>query len=213
MKKIKITENDLRLLILLGALLLLAASYFLIYTPNLAKMENVRTTNEAKAEQVKKLQGMLLKKQEETERMEEMKKNIEDIKACFPAMLTEEKAIYIMEQMEMASGIRVDSLSFNMENPYFMGDGVAIAGMQSQVSASFKGASYEEIKKAVEFINDYDDRMTIENLSCSYNEESNDLSGSLNINLYAMQGIGKVYEPPVILGIPKGLKNIFRNGD
>lgn len=212
MKKIKMTENDLRLLLLLVSLLLLAGSYFFFYRPKLSQAESLRISNAEKDSRVKELQGMLLRKQEEMERTEAMRQEIEEIKKVFPAGLTEEKAIYIMEQMEKEAGMEITSLSFQMESPYFTGDGVEIAGMVSQISLSFDKAPYKGIKKACDFINTYSDRMTIENLTCSYNETEQKLTGSMTINLYAMQGTGKVYEPPVIQSIPKGVKNIFRSG-
>lgn len=212
MKKIKMTENDLRLVILLTSLFLLAGGYFLAYLPNNTKKAEMQASNEQKEQRIKELQGMLLKKQEEIEMTEELSQEIEEIKEVFPAMLTEEKAIYIVDLLEKETGIEITSMSFNMENPYYMGDGVAIAGMQSQVGMSYENVSYGNLKKAISYINEYPDRMTIENLSCSYNEETNTLAGTIDVNFYAMQGTGKTYEPPVIMGIPRGVKNIFRNG-
>lgn len=213
MKKIKITENDMRLLMMLSALLLLVASYFLFYKPNLSKAEQIRTSNEEKELQVKELQGMLLHKQEEEKRIEQMRLEIEEIRTAFPARVTEEKAIYLMNEMEKASGIELTNLSFQMENPYFTGEEVAITGLVSQISLSFDKASYSGIKKATEFINASLDRMTVESLSLSYNQMENTLSGSMTVNMYAMQGTGREYEPPVILGVSKGVKNLFRNGN
>lgn len=61
MKKIKMTENDLRLVILLTSLFLLAGGYFLAYLPNNTKKAEMQASNEQKEQRIKELQECCLK--------------------------------------------------------------------------------------------------------------------------------------------------------
>lgn len=83
-------------------------------------------------------------------------------------------------------------------------------GMKSAVSISFK-TTYAGLKKAIDYINKNHDRMTIGELSATYDTDTGNLSGSMIINMYILNGSGiqKTYEPPNLDDIGTGKDNIF----
>lgn len=83
-------------------------------------------------------------------------------------------------------------------------------GMKSTVSISFK-TTYEGLKKAIDYINKNPDRMTIGDLSTTYDTATGNLTGGMTVNLYMLSGsaIQKTYEPPNMNDISTGRDNIF----
>ena len=69
--------------------------------------------------------------------------------------------------------------------------------------------TYDQLKKLVNFINVYPERMNIENITMGYNNETGLLQGTLTLNLYAVTGTSKEYIAPDISGLSMGQTNIF----
>jgi outer membrane murein-binding lipoprotein Lpp len=83
-----------------------------------------------------------------------------------------------------------------------------ITGYQTAITLNYQ-TNYEGLKKCVDYINRNEDKMTIHDLSASFDSSTGNLTGSMTINLYSITGTDKVYEEPEINGGRIGTKNIF----
>lgn len=70
-------------------------------------------------------------------------------------------------------------------------------------------SSYKGLKDFIRTINEDPDRKSIESLSVGYNSDTGNLSGSMEISMYALSGTGKEYQAPVVTGVTDGLQQIF----
>ncbi|MBQ3029319.1 MAG: hypothetical protein IJD26_09565, partial [Lachnospiraceae bacterium] len=69
--------------------------------------------------------------------------------------------------------------------------------------------SYDQLKKLIDFIHVYPERMNINSISINYNGETRKLQGNVTLNLFAVTGTGKEYVEPDISGLSLGETNIF----
>ena len=76
-----------------------------------------------------------------------------------------------------------------------------------QVTFSYTG-SYSELKKAIGFIEDYGERTTVNDITSTYDETTQDLTGSITLNMYTLSGTAQQYTAPSVSG-SIGNSNIF----
>ena len=79
---------------------------------------------------------------------------------------------------------------------------------RTQDTLSYKG-SYENLKKAVTYINGQTGRMTVENITMTFDSGSGGLTGTMTVNIYSMSGIGNQYSEPDAGTSTYGKKNLF----
>lgn len=68
-----------------------------------------------------------------------------------------------------------------------------------QVTFSYTG-SYAQMKRAIEFIEDYGERTTVNDITSTYDETTNNLTGSMTLNMYTLSGTAQEYKAPSVSG-------------
>ena len=76
------------------------------------------------------------------------------------------------------------------------------------VTFSFN-VSYSGLKKAVKYIEEYGERMTIDDISVAYDDSTGRLTGTMALNMYTMTGTPKTYLAPAIDNMKLGVANLF----
>lgn len=211
MKQKKISEREIKLLILLAALILLSVSYFGVFGHFSEAAEILETANVEDAATLSKLQTMAVREQEVRQETEDMKREKQEIIAKYPVDVPDEKAIYLVQELENASDAKVTSISFLMNNAVASTLWQLPQGYYDSLAITYE-ASYDSLKKWVLAVEQDTDRMTIPSVSAAYDEETGNLKGVITVNMYYLTGTGKEYEPPVITGVGKGTSDIFRSG-
>ena len=151
---------------------------------------------------------------------------------------TPEKTILFLANLSSTTGVSITSIEFgDTENPVVTGSSQkaesseetadsdiektsktdtedstkASSGEYSlseyQVMVSYTG-TYAELKKAINFIEDYGERITVNDLTATYDETTNLLTGSMTLNMYTLSGTDHKYTPPSVSG-SIGTSNIF----
>ncbi len=80
---------------------------------------------------------------------------------------------------------------------------------KAPVSYAFK-STYDGLKGMIDYVFAQNDKKSIEALSASFNTETGNLEGNLNMNMYYMVGSGKDHAPATIPSVPTGVSNVFR---
>ena len=230
MKKINLSNSELRLLILLLSLICLAGSYFLVFRKTVDKAVEIEELNEQKKTELATLEQMVGRQQEVEADTAEKNQLIEDIIAKYPSDLTTEKVITVVQKIEDNTKMHVSSISFLSDNA--IGDIATLTdstntgeteegaaqpadssgnvGYYTALSMNYD-ASYEDFKEMVAYINNMEDRVTISAISASYDNETDRITGVMTINLYYLTNTGKEYKAPDISGIGSGKENIFES--
>ena len=79
---------------------------------------------------------------------------------------------------------------------------------RTQDTLRYKG-SYENRQKAVTYINGQTGRMTVDNITMTFDSGSGGLTGTMTVNIYSMSGIGNQYSEPDAGTSTYGKKNLF----
>ncbi len=84
----------------------------------------------------------------------------------------------------------------------------SLSGYRETISITFR-STYEDFKKSLDYINNYKEKCNAGDITVSYDSETGNVSGSMNINMYHLIGKGINYVPPTIGDIKIGTDNIF----
>lgn len=117
MSKIKLSDSDKRLLVIFLAIVLVACSYFFIFTKGMSKAAEVEEKNAADRQTVQKMEAMEAGLPKVKAQIEKLKQKQADIIKKYPSDLTTEKVIYILQNMEDQANFEVTSISFLMDAP------------------------------------------------------------------------------------------------
>ena len=124
MKKISITDSEKKLLFIVLALAILAASYFFGFTKLNDAAAEVEKSNEKDATTVATLEGMVAKQAETERETKGYKDGIKAVIAKYPSNIKQDKAIYLVQELQDAIELDVGAIGFNMNKTVqkFSGD-------------------------------------------------------------------------------------------
>ena len=205
--------RQLRLVIGLLAAVVLFVTIRFGYSPVLEKADVVSLENQELEGKLAMLRADESNKDTLDKQLKASQAEIELIEKRYPSLITPEKSIKFVRDMEVSTGAKVKTISFNdPENIYTSSftneDGESILGYLAPLSIAYE-AGYDEFKAIVNYINGYGERMNVKELTASYNQETGVLTGTMLINRFSITGLGKEYEPPAIGGIKISTDNIF----
>ncbi len=103
------------------------------------------------------------------------------------------------EELQDASDAEVESQNSTSQIPVLY---------RTQVTMQFNG-TYAGLKEAVTYIAEQTGRMTLDNVSASYDTSTGNLTGTIVINMFSMSGTGSTYSEPDAGETAYGTDNIF----
>ena len=95
-----VSERDKMLLFVLGAILVLAAAFFFIFSPTMKKADEVKEENKELSAYVVELNQKIAHEDEKKQEIITFNNNRQDIMKKFPSGMTYEKAIAILADLE-----------------------------------------------------------------------------------------------------------------
>jgi len=196
------------------AVLIILAAYKFGYAPYIEKADKLKADNQALENRKKELTEKMSNRTMYVEGIETSDKIIDSILKKYGPGNTPEKTIMMIVDLCETVGVKINTISFSNESPFFQigektedRDSLRIMN-QSLTNISVVGG-YTQTKKFFDFINNYPERMTVNNFSSTYQRETGMLSSSVALNLYSVQDKNHEYVAPVIEDIDLGLLNIF----
>lgn len=117
MSKIKLSDSDKRLLVIFLAIVLVASSYFFVFSKGMSKAATVEEENDKDRATVQQMEQMEANLPVVEQNMEELKQKQADIIAKYPSNLTTEKVISILQSIEDNNDYHISEISFSMLTP------------------------------------------------------------------------------------------------
>ena len=225
-------ENLMMLMSLLLAVILLFAGGFLLYKTHALSVDNSKL--EKRVQRDTKLKKSEAEYEAETENLQA---ETDTLINRYGAGNTPEKTIMFLANMSSSTGIAVTSIEFgDSENVTVDEDGHRLSGAieapdpnaeesssdqedtkeagngeyylyKYQATISYTG-TYSELKKAIDFIEDYGERTTVNDITATYDDTTKKLTGSMTLNMYTLSGTEQEYTAPSVNG-SLGNANIF----
>lgn len=118
--KKKMSNRDKMMLFIFGAILIVAAAYFLVFAKMNEKKSALAAENATLSQEVSKLETMEAQKDSVLEETRQTQLNVADVLSKFPAEVRTEDAIYDLNDMyESISDVKIESESFNMNQLFY----------------------------------------------------------------------------------------------
>ena len=219
----KTSSKQLMLYVFLIGVIALVAVYFLVYKSYIDKAEALELTNVALNRRVAELKEYYDNMAMYNEEIELMQAEIRSILEPFPADVLEEDMIVLaLNTMKTAS---VSYTNLNVGDREALRDipaeTVQAAGMeeltQELIFVERQGVyvndtSYRSLKDIISTINNSDNRLAITNIMYSRNEDTGNLTGTIQVSFYSVIGTGREYVPQDLADYVSGLAELFGTG-
>lgn len=206
----------------LVGVLALVVVYVFVYLDFTQRTEELQKSNDDLRAVVNELEEYSTNMEAYKVEIEEIKAEISSIMDAYPADAREEDAI--MLAVELGERNTIDFDAINMEEkesvyavePYLV-TAAAIEGLDESLVFTQKHAvyvnqtTYTELKSVIQQIYESDNRIGIDNIVYTKNEEYGVLEGNIDIYFYSLAGTDKEYEAPDIAEYPKGTSDPFRS--
>ncbi len=222
--KIKISDDNLKLILIV----LIVAIVGLAYMGN-TKIAEMNTKTEA---QITTLRSKYNDLQSKNSNKNNYMKDTDRNKALYTGImnkyangLDQEHIIMNLKIGENITGVWVKNVTLagvssvytfgnvTSSNPSRVGEKVYISdnvGVNSVLNISYEG-TYEQVKNFISYINEAEDKAKINNITLSYSESTNVVSGSMQLTQYGIVGSKREFEDLVLYNVSIGTENIFES--
>ncbi len=251
------SSRDKKLLVYLGALIILAAAYFLIGRPFLDRIDLLSSEKMQLQQELSAKREAFSNKAVYEQGIADSEARIQEIKDKFPEDNSDEKSIMFAshaeadipiwfsqmkfaedtqnlvggEEVKSASDVEAQQLEENVaaaeevEVPEDESDGGSrgnetltetsvgeLIGRDTELGLTFQ-VEYDNFKKFLAYIRDYEDRLVIKEIDISYSPFSDMVSGTMVLSQYAILGEDRVL-PEIETGVSEfGTENIFKGSN
>lgn len=214
-KGLKLKDQELILLLILGGVALFVLVFRFVFTPlsdSNRTMKQEITTAHSKTMELKQ---MAANEQQYKDQTEELTKSIEEVFKQVPAGIRNEdkvlEAIQVEQDYEfdineiaMGDDVVVYEMNAGGQNPTDNGKVLSVTPMTISCHTSYDG-----LKNCLRGLKQSGEKMAVNGASFSYDEEAGNLVGTMDINMYYMVGEGLEYVPQDINDVSTGTSNIF----
>ena len=232
----KLSKRDLKFILMLLGLVIVVASYYLVYTPAVERTEAIEAQNAELQTQVSRLEELDANKAEYEKSIIDMNEEIAALTAEFPAATKEEDGVYFAHLMEqnVVGDVSISAVTLGNPEVVLVTEVVNGATEESTDAATVEGGvaatvseytmyrtrnafvystGYNGLKNLVNTINHQMDKITIQTLSVSYDTGTGLLSGTVDTNFFTMEGTEREYSKPNLPNVNEGTSNIFKTNE
>ena len=210
----QISQKSIQYVLLLLILAIGICAYEFGYVKYIEKAASVKDECKQIEAQIAELNEKEASRAQWEEGIAESEQKISEILAKYGAGNTPEKSIMFVRGLEKATSATIPNVSFNTDNVIFVSPDVDENGnpkveMDSTYIAISYNTTYNGLKRIMDYINTYKERMNVNSFSANYNQENGQLAGNMIINLYSVKDADHEYTDPAVPGVKLGTDNIF----
>lgn len=141
----KLTLAQVRVLLLLGAVLLIVLTYFLVFQRNMDQASDYDAKTQKENERILYLTSLESKVQDLDIYTSLYTDDIDKLIQSFPVKLTQQKSVYLIFNLMIDSGITIESISPGEPVPfYYKGQVLDSASAQNQAQVDSEGQNGEQ---------------------------------------------------------------------
>lgn len=219
---IKISDRDKKLLLglVIGVILFIAYKLFTsLSDANVEKEAELKTLKETYADLSAK-NGNRKRYVEDTEEYEKM---YQDVVNSYNTSLSQEQILVFLGMVEKNTGVWLKQTGLsNISSVYTFGEVTSTnpatagqkvyttdyTGISTQLNLSYE-CTYDDLKKVLQYLEDYGKKATVNDMSFSYSESTDIVTGSMSVTMYAITGSDREVEDVTIRDVAVGTDNIF----
>jgi Tfp pilus assembly protein PilO len=179
--------NEKKLLAVILAIGIILISYNYIYKPKQKANETMKQEIKILEERYNKLHALEIESPNMEKEVKLLKEEIEKYNSQYPAEFSQEETVMLVNYINQATNIHISNVSLSPFEIFYQEDAAngEIAYVTS-VALNYTG-SYSNVKAFFQYLKDYPKRVTLSSVSMSYNQEKNEITGELKINIFIIQ--------------------------
>lgn len=205
----KLSKRDKGIILALLGILLVVASYALVYTPTVEKHEALKVELAQLQQREAKLVELESKMEYYKEQTVLYNEKTAELVVFFPAQLKPENEIMYAVELENELELEFSTLNYGTATEFMATkENYGLVAYNTPLSMNYRG-TYKGLKDVVEYTKAKQDRMVVDTVSAAYDNVSGELVGSMTINMYTVEGTDKMYEEPYVPAMNTGINNIF----
>ncbi len=210
----KANDKQIRLLLLLIIAVIVFVAFRFGYQPYSTKAEDLKAESKDYIAKISILNGKILRRDVFDEGIATSAEKCFEILKKYGGGNTPEKSIMFVHALENEAEMEISTVTFGTDtNLYYTNKlasttGLGIYLFKQPLTISYR-TSYEGYKKAMDFINQYPERMNVESVTASYETLTGQLTGTMTINLFSVIGGENEYVEPGTGVTDFGTGNIF----
>lgn len=236
--KLNISQRDKSLLLVLLGMLLLFVSYYFGFQTFREETQKLKVQNEMLDEQILTLEEIAANKDMYASETAVLREDMDAKIETFPAdMIAEDIILYVKgmendnetyiasatlpgrvqipinQELELDKLEMTDDITGVVSANRYVNDGtipdtaaMIFSCIESDISYS---TTYRGLKKMIKSITEDHNRKSVDNISLVFNENTGNLSGTMTVNYFILQGSGKEYMQPEASQAVKGIECIF----
>ncbi len=197
------------------AVLIVLAAYKFFYSADVEKADQVQNDIKGLETRLNELTQKVANRMMYENGIDKSEKIIKEVLTLYGPGNTAEKTIMMIVDLCQRTGCTVSNVAFYDDASVY--ESVKTDEEGNPEIQVFKGGAaisltsgYTQLKKIMDFINSYPERMNVENFGTKYDSKKGLLSTSMVINLYAAKDENHTYVEPEIEDIELSTVNIFK---
>jgi hypothetical protein len=230
----KFSDREKNLLFILLIFIILFFSYQFGYVKLTEKADALNSENLELSVKLNDLKQKDVAKEKYIEETNRMIADTQDMSNHLAASMTQDKNTIFITKLEKEADMIVSAISFGDVSQIYdsnramnnttdqtaddtssvpetadsAAEGKGLKGYQSSITINYQ-TNYGGLKKAIDFINNYQEKMRIQSITAAFDSTTGNLTGTITIDLFMLIGEGREAEPFDINGIDLGTDNIF----
>ena len=220
-------DSDKKILLVIAAIAILVAVYFLVVSPTRDEIKSIKSTNAQLETRLADLIAKEAQKDVLLQETEEAKARFNEVLKDYPADLAQEVTVMFLKQTELDNEFVNRAVSLPRETQYYVLAGSAVDSTDTVTTESeaaeavdenyvvstipyeikYSG-TYEGLKDYMQYIADYKYRMNISSINITFDPELEMCGGTLILNGYGISGPGREGDK-VTVDVQEGKNNIF----
>lgn len=229
----KLTLAQIRVIFILVAVMLIVLTYFFVYQTNMDKAADFDKRTADTNERIAYLESLQPKVTDLEVFTSLYADDMKDFIESFPVKITQQKSLYLIYRLMINTGIDITSIAPGEQMPfYYKGDITDAAatpeqeaeakamseitvvelnemiGSTAAYTISFSGST-KQVYKALDWITDNKEKLSVGDVSVSFDRSSGKLTGSIGVNFYSMLGNGTPYKEVDVSEFSFGVDNVF----
>ena len=219
---LKVSERDKKLLLLLLIVIIIGGAAKLFSTIS----EDVKENKREYEELTDKYNDLVIKNSRKAQMIEDTANYTAEYRQLldsYNTSLSEEQTLVFLGMVEKHTGVWLKQVGFSenttvytfgkvkSSNPSTLGQKVYSSdykGISTTMTLSYE-CSYDELKEVLIYLEENGRKATISNITFSYSESTDIVTGTMQLTLYAIKGSDREVKDTVISDVAVGTDNIF----
>lgn len=222
MGRIKITGKQIRACLVLISLSIFLYMYLVVYKNDKKDTEQLAQELTEVLRQTEERKTILADAQNVEEKILVLQDQMNQLLQRYPSRITLPGVLMFLQKFEEENDLKVitsvveDITDFydttvpvrDTQQATEAESAECMKGKKCSIRLSYQ-SSYEQLKACMKYINDYPERITLDDISMAYDHTTGFITGNMTITLYAIEGSGLPYEEPDLDDISIGKDVIF----